>query len=205
MYIFHQCVYFTPVCTFSISVYILHQCVYFTSVCIFHISVYIFHQCVYFYTSVYIFHQCVYFTSVYIFHISVYIFHQCVYFTSVCIFYIIAKHIPISIENRLRNLSSSKQIFDEAALHYQEALTNSGYGYKLSFEESSDQSDVSNERSSRKRKIIWFDPPFSKNVCTNVAKHFLDLIDKHCHVTHKFNKLFNGNNLKVSYSCHDKY
>ena len=65
------------------------------------------------------------------------------------------------------------------------------------FEEPFDRSDANNERRSRKRKIIWFNPPFSKNVCTNVAKHFLDLIDKHFHATHKFNKLFNRNNFYV--------
>ena len=113
----------------------------------------------------------------------------------------ITKQIPIAIENRLRNLSSSKQIFDEAASHYQEALHKSGYSYQLSFEEQTDQNNGTNERRSRKRNITWFNPPFSKNVSTNIAKYFLDLIDKHFHATHKSRKLFNRNNLKVSYSC----
>ena len=58
----------------------------------------------------------------------------------------ITKQIPISIENRLRNLSSSKQIVDEAASHYQETLQTSGYSYQLSFEEQTDQNNGTNDR-----------------------------------------------------------
>ena len=53
----------------------------------------------------------------------------------------------------------------------------------------------------RKRKIIWFNPPFNANVSTNVAKTFLRLIDKHFPRSHKLNKIFNRNTVKVSYSC----
>ena len=49
--------------------------------------------------------------------------------------------------------------------------------------------------------VTWFNPPYSKNVETNVAKYFLNLIDKHFPINHKFRKLFNRKNLKVSYSC----
>ena len=45
----------------------------------------------------------------------------------------------------------------------------------------------------RKRQIIWFNPPYSVNVKTIVGKHFP------CH--YKFHKLFNRNNVKLSYSC----
>ena len=39
------------------------------------------------------------------------------------------------------------------------------------------------------------------NVETNIGKTFLKLIDKHFPKTNKFHKLFNRNNVKVSYSC----
>ena len=54
---------------------------------------------------------------------------------------------------------------------------------------------------SRKRNIIWFNPPSSRSVSTNVAKYFLELINIHFPVNHASRKLFNRNNLKVSYSC----
>ena len=55
-------------------------------------------------------------------------------------------------------------------------------------------------RRNRKRKIIWYNPPFSKNVKTKIAEEFLKLIDKHFPQRHKYHKLFNRNNVKVSYS-----
>ena len=39
------------------------------------------------------------------------------------------------------------------------------------------------------------------NVETNIGKTFLKLIDKHFPKTNKFHKIFNRNNVKVSYSC----
>ena len=53
----------------------------------------------------------------------------------------------------------------------------------------------------RNRKCLWYNPPFNKAVSTNIAKKFLALIDKHFPREHKFYKLFNRNNVKVSYSC----
>ena len=49
--------------------------------------------------------------------------------------------------------------------------------------------------------MIWFNPPFSKNVSTNVAATFLRLVQKHFSADSKLQKVFNKNNVKVSYSC----
>lgn len=48
--------------------------------------------------------------------------------------------------------------------------------------------------------MISFNPPCSQNVKTHVAKNFLCLIDKHFAKSLKLHKIFNKNNLKVSYS-----
>lgn len=53
----------------------------------------------------------------------------------------------------------------------------------------------------RQRNIIWFNPPFSKNVKTNIARNFLNLVDTHFPANHKLHKIFNRNTVKVSYSC----
>ena len=53
----------------------------------------------------------------------------------------------------------------------------------------------------RRRNIIWFNPPYSINVKTNISKRFLQLVDKYFPKKHKLNKIFNRNNVKVSYSC----
>ena len=53
----------------------------------------------------------------------------------------------------------------------------------------------------RKRKVIWFNPPYSKSVTTNVGRYFLNLVEKHFPKLHKLQKIFNKNTVKVSYSC----
>ena len=53
----------------------------------------------------------------------------------------------------------------------------------------------------RQRKIILFNPRYSVNMETNIGKTFLKLIDKHFTKYNRFHKLFNRNNVKVSYSC----
>ena len=110
----------------------------------------------------------------------------------------IIKQLPLSIESRLCNISSSKEIFDESSKIYQDALTKSGYKHKLTYKEM-DNSVA--KRPSRKRNIIWFNPPYSKSVATNVGKYFLKLLEKHFPVHNKFRKIFNRNTIKVSYSC----
>ena len=57
------------------------------------------------------------------------------------------------------------------------------------------------EGRNRPRNIIWFNPPYSANVQTNAARSFLCLIDKHFPRSHVLHKIFNRNNVKVSYSC----
>ncbi len=59
----------------------------------------------------------------------------------------------------------------------------------------------STSKRKRHRKVIWFNPPYSKNVKTNIARKFLQLVDKHFPKTSRLHKIFNRNNIKVSYSC----
>ena len=53
------------------------------------------------------------------------------------------------------------------------------------------------------RNIIWYNPPFSKKVKTNILKQFLHLLDKHFSKNQKYHKIFNRNNVKISYNCMD--
>ena len=52
----------------------------------------------------------------------------------------------------------------------------------------------------RKRKIIWFNPPYSINVSTNIGKSFLTILDRYFPKSHELYKIFNRNNVKISYS-----
>ena len=82
---------------------------------------------------------------------------------------------------------------------YNDALKSSGYNENIQYVKN--QNQRTNKNKNRSRNIIWFNPPYSQNVETNVAKSFLCLIDKHFPKSHKLHKIFNRNNLKVSYSC----
>ena len=86
----------------------------------------------------------------------------------------IIKHIPKMIEQRLSDLSSTEEIFEQSKAIYEKALKESGYKCNLKY-----QKPVNEKRRKRSRKVIYFNPPFSKSVKTNVVKQFLKLIDKH--------------------------
>ena len=111
----------------------------------------------------------------------------------------ILKNIPESINKRLSEISSDKECFDNAKLIYQEALNKSGYRYNLSFNATLNQPP--RPPRNRKRNITWFNPPYSRNVETNVGKCFLSLIDKHFPKSNPLHKIFNRNTIKLSYSC----
>ena len=53
----------------------------------------------------------------------------------------------------------------------------------------------------RKRKIIWFNPPFSKSINDTICNIFLQLLSNHFPKSCKMHKIFNRNTVKVSYSC----
>ena len=107
------------------------------------------------------------------------------------------------IEQRISTLSSTEEIFDTHKAQYENALKNSGYKYKLTKNQNVNLAYQKPEKkSSRKRKprdVIYFNPPFSKSVSTNVIKLFLKLIDKHFPKGHKLHKCFNRNTVKATY------
>ena len=110
----------------------------------------------------------------------------------------IIKEIPRSIEKRLSTLSSSENIFQESAVYYEKCLKNSGHKTKLQYQQPKENNQ---NKKKRKRNIIWFNPPYSKSVKTNIGRIFIKLISKHFPPNHKFVKIFNKNTIKLSYSC----
>ena len=110
----------------------------------------------------------------------------------------ILKQLPVSINRRLAKNSSNEDVFNKAKSEYEAALESSGYrNTKLTYK----KPEPNNHRRRRKRNIIWFNPPYNKNVSTNVAKIFMKLINKHFTKENNLRKIFNKNNVKVSYSC----
>jgi len=78
----------------------------------------------------------------------------------------ILKQLPISINERLSKNSSNRKVFDYAKPEYERALRNSGYEKPgLSFT----RKTSTKLGRQRKRNIIWFNPPYSKNVSTKCS------------------------------------
>ena len=93
----------------------------------------------------------------------------------------IIENIPKSINKRLSEISIDQNSFNQAAPLYQKALDDSGYNHRLTFTPSLTQSSNSTRRN-RHRNVIWYNPPFSKNVATNVGRTFLKGTGKRGHI-----------------------
>ena len=108
----------------------------------------------------------------------------------------IIRQLPNMISKRVSDLSSSKELFDKYKEPYNKALEKSGFKQKINFIHKAKKPSRN-----RPRKITWFNPPFNKDVKTNIGKTFKYLVETHFPKHHRYHKLFNKNNLKLSYSC----
>ena len=107
----------------------------------------------------------------------------------------IKDQLPKMINERLVNLSSSESVFIECKSQYQDALNEAGYRENMKHRTEEQKSGKKN----RSRNILWFNPPYSKSVKTNIGVKFLTLIDKHfgkCYLKTYFNR----KTVKLSYS-----
>ena len=83
----------------------------------------------------------------------------------------ILRQLPTSINKCISTLSPDKQSFEDAAPAYQNALGHSNFSHKLEYT----PHETQRPRRSGQCNVIWFNPPFSKNVKTNIACSFLHL------------------------------
>ena len=112
----------------------------------------------------------------------------------------VLKNIPLGINKRLCEISANKEVFLEAIPPYQAELDKCGYSYRLVWMEEREIHQQKRVRA-RSRRVIWFNPPYSVNVQTNVGKEFLLLVDKHFPVGHPLHNIINRNTVKMSYRC----
>ena len=82
----------------------------------------------------------------------------------------------------------------------QKRLKKSGFNDKLTYSTKTADCDTS-EKKKCKRKVKWFNPPFSLNVKTALGKIFLRLVKRHFPKENPLHRIFNKNTLNVSYSC----
>ena len=110
----------------------------------------------------------------------------------------IKREIPRMVNKRLNNLSKSKQDFDFVKEHYQDALKKSNYQFDLTFVEKNTDGKAKRKR---RRKTIYFQPPFSKSVKTPLGRKFLQLVKKNFTPQHPLCKILNPKCIKISYCC----
>ena len=68
----------------------------------------------------------------------------------------ILKNIPVAVNKRISDLSQNEEIFKKHKDTYQTALTNGGYKFNLEYIPSQQKDQ---QKRTRSRKIIWFNPP----------------------------------------------
>ena len=110
-------------------------------------------------------------------------------------------NLPMNINNRLSRLSANEEIFNEAAPPYQQALIDSEYEHILKFQPNIRSNNW--KKRNRNRKCLWFNPPWSSNVKSNIGAQFLRIISECFPRGHILHKVFNRNNVKVSYRTMD--
>ena len=112
----------------------------------------------------------------------------------------ILKNIPTGIEQRLSDNSANEAIFNEAIPIYQTELDRCGYKHVLKYNPRSARQRRDGKKG-RSRNITWFNPPFSMEVATNVAREFLKLIETYFPPGNILHSVINRSTVKVSYRC----
>ena len=113
----------------------------------------------------------------------------------------VLQQVPLSVERRLNDISSNKEVFDGAKIEYETALKNSGFKHTLKWTDNRPRNPAKAKR--RRRDVIWFNPPFNKSLKTNIGKQFLGLINKNFPATNQLSEILNRQTIKMSYSCHE--
>ena len=82
-----------------------------------------------------------------------------------------------------------RQTIPEADKQKLQKLKTAGYDTDITY---SPQQTDTRAKKTRRRNIIWFNPPFSKNVKTNIGRQFLKLISKNFSKSSKLHKFSTG-------------
>ena len=99
-----------------------------------------------------------------------------------------------SISRRINKLSSDKSVLANSKDLHNNALSSL---LKIKLKCNPDFNKNISRNRNRKRKIIWFNPPYSINVSSNIGKSFLAILDRHFPKSHELYKIFNWNNVKI--------
>ena len=113
----------------------------------------------------------------------------------------ITKQLPRSIAKSLSPLSSSKDIFYEMTPYYEQRLASCGYNKKLTYQQQEENNENNKHIGTNlKHNIMWFNPPYSNSLKTDIGKYFFKILNKHFPPGRKLYKIFNKSTLKLRYS-----
>ena len=84
------------------------------------------------------------------------------------------KEIQKGVSKRLSCNSSDQQKFNEHSAHFNQALKDAGHQGNLEFITPGQE-----RKKPRRKKVIWFNPPWCRSIRTNVAGKFLKLVWDH--------------------------
>ena len=87
----------------------------------------------------------------------------------------IKKQILKPVSKRISKFPSNKGIFNNNTRTYNDSLKRCGFQENPDFIPETPSDSHANERRKRRRKIIWFNPPYSMNVKAKIGKVFLSL------------------------------
>ena len=88
-----------------------------------------------------------------------------------------------------------------AKAEYDKALKASGYKDKIKYNLNENRGNQSTKRKRKRRDEIFFNPPYSSEVKTDIGRQFLRLIDKNFPVNSPLHPILNRCTIKMSYSC----
>ena len=108
----------------------------------------------------------------------------------------VIKAMPGGIQKRISTLSHSKEIFEAEIRPYQHELDKRGYKCKLQYTPTEPNNS---SETKRKRKTLYFNPPWNAAVSTDFARKTFNLIDEHFKEGTLLGRLFNKKAIKIAY------
>ena len=109
----------------------------------------------------------------------------------------VTKHAVSETSKRLSLLSSTEEIFKAAKGPYEDALKRAGHKEPLSYNPSPRPNQSGKRR--RRRRTIWFNPPYCSSMSTKLGQLFLSLLDECFPVGHVLRRTFNRHTVQLSY------
>ena len=109
----------------------------------------------------------------------------------------VTKHAVSETGKRLSLLSSTEEIFNTAKGPYEAALKRAGHKEPLSYHPAARPNQSGARR--RRRRTIWFNPPYCASMTTKLGQLFLSLLDECFPVGHVLRRTFNRHTVQLSY------